>query len=104
MIHKKIISTFFSLSLSLSLSGATLVKGDKDAPTGTTFSFGIQQNQFSVLGNYYIGADETVTTSPEYAFSRLAHGSNTFEPLAPEKVTINALADQPDPIFGQKIN
>src|SRR5579863_3642606 len=108
MIHKKIVATFFSLSLSLSLTGAVLVTGDTNAPAGATFSFGIAQNQFSVLGNYYVGANELLTTSQEFAFSRLAHGLTAFEPLAPATVTITnnkeILPDQPNPLFGQKIN
>jgi hypothetical protein len=108
MIHKKIVATFFSFSLSLSLTGAVLVTGDTNAPAGATFSFGIAQNQFSVLGNYYVGANELLTTSQEFAFSRLAHGLTVFEPLAPATVTITnnkeILPDQPNPLFGQKIN
>ena len=104
MINKKIVILCISLFASLHLKSAQLIIGDPDAPQGATFSFGIDQNIFSSLGNFYVGSQQMLTVSKNFAFSRLIQGANAFEPLAPETVTLNGVPDQSNPLFGQKIS
>jgi hypothetical protein len=101
--NKKISISFLTLFLSLYLNSATLIKGDKDAPEGQTFSFSVNKNIFSSSGTFYEGANETITANQEFAISRLALGARAFAPLAPETITLNGTADSPNPLFGAKI-
>src|SRR5579872_1509227 len=100
MINKKIIFSFFSLFFSWYLSGATLITGDKDAPEGATFSFSIKNNLMSPFGMFYVAANETITAHQEFTISRLNRGTTAFEPLTPEKVTLNGKDDENNPLFG----
>src|SRR5438105_14103508 len=102
--NKKIIYVLFSFFLFCDLRSAQLIVGDPAAAEGTTFSFGIDQNLLSLFNNFYIGSNQILTENSEFAFSRLIQGRNAFEPLAPETVVLNGVPDQPNPIFGQKIN
>jgi hypothetical protein len=101
--NKKITISLMTISLSLSLNSAVLIQGDKDAPIGQTFSFNVNKNFFSSTGNFYEGAHQIVTTSPNFSLSRLMRGANAFMPLTPETVTLNSIPDTSNPLFGDQI-
>ncbi|HSC25109.1 MAG TPA: hypothetical protein VLB80_02730 [Candidatus Babeliales bacterium] len=101
--NKKIIIFLVIFSLYSSFNGAILIKGDKDASEGHTFSFNVYQNIFSPAGNFYEGSNEVLTTNQEFSLSRLLRGTNAFMPLIPEIVTLNGSSDVANPLFGDKI-
>ena len=101
--NKKISISFLAISLSLSLNSAILIKGDKDAPTGQTFSFNVNKNILSSMGNFYEGANESLSANQEFALSRLLRGAIAFMPLTPETVTLNGNNGASNPLFGAQI-
>jgi hypothetical protein len=101
--NKKISILLLALSLSLSLNSATLIQGDKDAPTGQTFSFNVDKNILSSMGNFYEGARENLLANQEFTLSKLMRGAAAFMPLAPETVTLNGNNGVSNPLFGAHI-
>jgi len=99
----KKISSLLLLSISFSLHSAILIQGDKDAPLGQTFSFNVNKNILSSIGNFYEGADENLLANQEFSLSRLMRGATAFMPLAPETVSLNNQNDSNNPLFGAKI-
>lgn len=100
--QKKIIISLLTLSLSLSLTSAVLIEGDKNAPTGQTFSFTVNKNFMSTSGAFYEGANEVVVDN-EYSLSRLNRGAKAFQPLTPATVTLNGNPETENPLLGAKI-
>lgn len=101
--NKKISIFLITVSLSFYLHGAILMRGDKDAPEGQTFSFAVNKNIFSVTGNFYESANEILTANQEFTLSRLVRGAIAFMPLMPELVIFNGSPDRENPLFGDKI-
>jgi len=101
--NKKIGISLLTLSLSLCLISAELIEGDKDAPAGQTFSFSVNKNAFSSSGNFYEGANETLTANQQFSLSRLLRGTKAFAPLTPETIILNGNAGVTNPLFGAKI-
>ncbi|HLC06931.1 MAG TPA: hypothetical protein VJJ26_01965 [Candidatus Babeliales bacterium] len=101
--NKKIGISFLTLSLSLCLTSAELIEGDKDAPEGQTFSFSVNRNIFSSTGNFYESANENLTANQEFTISRLIRGTKAFAPLTPETITLGGVQNAPNPLFGTKI-
>src|SRR5438477_2731921 len=102
MFNKKIIFSFI-LFFPLHLCGTELIKGDIDAPQGATFSFSIKNNLMTTFNAFYVAANETITNAGKnFAIARLNSGEKAFEPLAPEKITLNGTPDQNNPLFGEK--
>jgi hypothetical protein len=97
--NKKINILLTTISISLYLNSAVLVRGDKDAPTGQTFSFNVNKNILSSNGNFYEGANENLGANQEFALSRLLRGAAAFMPLTPEFVN----KDISNPLFGAQI-
>ncbi len=104
MINKKFIIPVCTLFFSLKLFCAVLIKGDKDASESATFSFSIKNNVINPFGAWYVAANEDVVTGKEFTISRLNRGTTGFEAITPETVTLNGKVDQPNPLYGQKIN
>lgn len=104
MINQKIVITLFTCIFFLPITSTELIKGDPDAPTGTSFSFAIKQSLMSGLGNFYVGSNELLAANQIYSLSRFSRNSQSFEPIAPETVVYNGQVDQPNPIYGAKIN
>lgn len=107
--HKKIRWCMFLLLASImNQSVATdTIKGDEAALPGQTFSFCIGQ-----LAQPYAGHDIYVTAHPseggqgkvkQFALSRLSPSNNFFESITPEKVNLNIVKDQANPLFDQGI-
>ena len=99
---KKLILYLFALSASLPLTCAVLIKGDKNAPEGQTFSFTVKENALGKNGTFYEGANEIVVDN-EFSLSRLIPGTQAFVPLTPATVNINGKPDLENPLFGAKI-
>lgn len=90
-------------SLTLPLNSAILIRGDKDAPEGQTFSFNVNKNIFSTSGNFYEASNEIITANQEFTLSRLVRNTAAFAPLMPQLVTLNGNPETPNPLFGDKI-
>ncbi len=98
------ISSLFTLSLCLYLNGTILIKGDKDAPTGETFSFSVNKNIISQkTGNFYESALTNITSNQEFALSRLMRGAIAFMPLTPETANVDSVPHSANPLFGAGI-
>ena len=89
-------------TISLYITSAELIEGDKDASEGTTFSFSVNKNFFSGNGSFYEAANETLTANQEFTLSRLMRGTKAFVPLTPETVSLNG-SETSNPLFGPKI-
>lgn len=100
--NTKISISLLTLSLSLSLNSAVLIKGDENAPEGQTFSFTVNKNILSSNGSFYEGANEVVVDN-EFSLSRLLPGAQVFAPLTPATVHIKNNLDVENPLFGAKI-
>jgi hypothetical protein len=101
--NKKTGISFFTLSLCLYLNSAELIIGDKDAQPGETFSFNVNKNIISSIGNFYEGALHNILNNQEFAFSRLMRDAQAFAPLAPEHAVLNNVPDSINPLFGAGI-
>jgi hypothetical protein len=101
--NKKIIVSLITLSLSLPIDSAILIKGDKDAPEEQTFSFNVNKNIFSSSGNFYESSNEILIANQEFTLSRLVRGAIAFMPLMPQFVTLNGNPETSNPLFGDKI-
>jgi hypothetical protein len=101
--NKKIITSFFTLLLTLPLNSAILIRGDKDAPEGQTFSFTVNKNIFSPSGNFYESTNEILTENQEFTLSRLVRGAIAFMPLMPQTINLNGNPNVENPLFGDKI-
>lgn len=101
--NKKIAISLITISLSLFLNSAVLIEGDKDASTGKTFSFNVNKNILSAMGNFYEGANEILTSNQEFSLSRLPRGTTAFVGITPETVCLNGRANVTNPLFGDKI-
>ncbi len=101
--NKKITALLVITSITLSLNSAILIRGDKDAPEGQTFSFNVNKNSFSTTGNFYESSNEVLTANQDFTLSRLVRGATAFMPLMPELVTLNGQQEKINPLFGDKI-
>jgi len=101
--NKKIGISFLTLSLSLYLTSADLIEGDKDAPEGQTFSFNVNKNIFGSNGSFYEGTNAHLTANQDFALSYLPRASKAFIPLAPETVTLGGAVNAPNPLYGQEV-
>lgn len=101
--NKKTGISLITLSLCLSLNGAELIKGDKDAAENESFSFNVNKNILSSNGNFYEGALTNITANQEYSLSRITRGAKAFTPLAPELVILKGAPDSINPLFGAGI-
>ncbi len=103
--NKKITISLIAILLSLHLNSAVLIRGDKDAPEGQTFSFNVNKNIFSSSGNFYEGSNQILTdeNAQPFALSRLLRGAIGFMPITPATVTLNGQADIANPLLGQQI-
>ena len=89
MINRKTFFALLNLVFFSPVISTELIRGDKDAVPGTTFSFPIKQNLMSSFGTFYVGAHESLAENKEFALSRLVRGTTAFEPIAPEVVVLN---------------
>lgn len=101
--NKKIRISLLAISLSLHLNSAILIQGDKDAPTGQTFSFNVNKNILSSMGNFYEGANENLVANQEFTLSKLMRGAIAFMPITPATVTLNGNNGVNNPLFGTQI-
>ncbi len=101
--NKKIGILFFLSTISLQLSSAILIRGDKDAPEGQTFSFTVNKNILSNAGNFYESSNEILTENQEFTLSKLMRNANAFMPLMPEIITLNGQQETQNPLFGDRI-
>jgi hypothetical protein len=104
MIRYSIYSTIGCFFFAATLHAVELITGDNNAAPNTTFSFPISTFSVSPLGNIYIGAQEAPIDNKNFALSRLPLNTLTFEPIAPELVTLNGKIEQNNPLFGQAIS
>lgn len=91
---------------STEMQSSVLLSGDVRQGS-TTFSFPVEAHATSMIGdNFYVGASSPVTddAGKAYAFSYIQQGSTSFVPLAPEQVTLNGIASQKNPLYGQAIS
>ena len=93
----------FTLSLCFYLNSTELIRGDKDALPGETFSFSVNKNAISSIGNFYEGSLTNITNNQEFALSRLMRGAIAFMPLAPETANVSNNPNSANPLFGAGI-
>ncbi len=102
--NKKIITSLLTLLLTLHLNSAILIKGDKNAPEGQTFSFTVNKNIFSSSGSFYESSNQILTQDEApFTLSRLVRGAIAFMPLMPQTITLNGHPEIENPLFGDKI-
>jgi hypothetical protein len=97
--------------VSHSLHPAITLKGDKDAASGETFSFAVQQAAISVISemagtNLFVAADPSAGGSDvvkEFAVSKVSRDTNAFVSLAPQTTTFNFDKDVGNPLYDQGI-
>ena len=82
-----------------------LIRGDKQAAAGQTFSFPVGKTALDSAGDiFYVTAyPGGATLSGEFAVAKLLNGEDTFRSLAPESVTLDGLSDQANPLFNNGI-
>src|SRR4030095_15811139 len=95
--------SLLTLSLCLYLNSTELIRGDKDALAGETFSFSVNKNVISSIGNFYEGSLTNITNNQEFALSRLMRGAIAFMPLAPETANVSNNPNSANPLFGAGI-
>lgn len=96
------------INSNLSLYSSQLITGDSTT-SGETTSFAIGAHAFDIFGgaletpSMYIGAGSVVANNT-YAIARATRTSTKLEALAPEKITLDNVADQNNPLYGAKID
>lgn len=105
--HNKIVCCILLLVIN-GINATDTIKGDESALPGQTFSFRVHHR----VQNYMTGGDIFVGAHPaeggqgkikQFALSRLSTFNNYFESIAPEKVSLDLVKDQPNPLFDQGI-
>lgn len=99
----KCIIEVFVLCALCTVQPATVISGNA-LLQGATFNFAIKKYAKGLANNtFFVAADQNAGgfgKVRDFAITRLQNDAVTFEPLAPEKVTININnLDQPNPIF-----
>lgn len=92
---------FLSLAFS-TLPARDTIRGDAQTRDGKTFSFPIHAYHVSANKRLYVGAAQA-GTGKEFALSYLLPGNNEFQRFAREKISIDTIADQNNPLFDAKI-
>jgi len=103
MNNKQLLLALQFFTSSFFLTGTEIIQGDADASEGTTFSFPIKAHIMSFGGSFYIGSAIPSDTGKEFALSTLAHSAHSFQPLAPEKIGLNGIPQQNNPLYGAAI-
>ncbi len=84
-----------------------LISGNPNAPDGQSFSFGLQQNiQSSSQNNFYVAARPGAGGNGnvnEFALARVSRGKAVFDPITPQLVMLNGIANQANPLFDKGI-
>lgn len=84
--------------LPLSASAAVVLQGDADVTTGQTFTFPVSAHVSSPDGYYlYMGASGG--TANAFAVNRNSNNSNKIIPMVPQKIKLNDVADQINPLY-----
>lgn len=105
--QKHLILSLLLLS-AFNLDSSQIISGNS-ASTEKTTSFSIGPHAFDRFGGMlmiptmYIGAKSAVANNA-YAVARANPSTNQLEPLAPEKINLNGIAAQSNPLFGAQIN
>jgi len=101
---KKIVLSAVIIFFPFQLPSRQLIKGDKNATEGTTFSFSVKNTTPGAFNALYVSSSETIDSddAKQFALARLSSGSSAFEPLAPEKITLNGEVEQNNPLWGAK--
>src|SRR5579862_6761120 len=96
MFIKKILLSVVIIFFPFLLQIRQLIKGDKNAAQGTTFSFSVKNTTPGSFNALYVATNETIVSddAKQFALARLSSGSPAFEPLAPEKITLNGEVEQ----------
>jgi hypothetical protein len=84
----------------ISCFGAITLGGD--ATTGDSFTFLVHKGQMSG-GLFFIAANEALAGN-KYAVAIAGAGNKKFIALVPEKIKINSLGSQDNPLYGAKIS
>ncbi len=107
MISLKCMQLLLSVSLFFSCNGRVVITGDADAPAGKSFSFDVSQSAGDTGLFYTARFSSTDNISPDsirqFSVAGCSILNSTFSPLAPTLVNLNGVADQANPLIGQKI-
>lgn len=106
MSNKKQTISIFVLFFPLYLVGSILITGNSDAPEGQTFSFSIGHTLISPANNVYTSvlfSQGGAGIVNNFSIARLDKRATAFLPLTPERVQVNGIPDQPNPLFDQGI-
>lgn len=99
---RSLYAIFMSLCITQAISAAIVITGNIEGPTSFDFSLGSYAR--SKGGNaFYVGA-LTDGTGGIYSLTGVGANMHVFEPFALETVTINNIADQPNPLFNKAIS
>jgi hypothetical protein len=99
---KKIAAIFALISLEHSLYARQLINGNQIMRDGNSFSFNSKAFCISKNNRIYFGAQEEV--AKEFAVSFLNFGSTECKPFAFEKITLDTVKDQPNPLYNAAIS